>query len=171
MARLTLKENGEYRLILPDHTDGDMSNTELERAIDQGINKLGQLEDIEEKLGIDLDTLFKVLRDGFYRISLIDNDLKYKDLYDKKYWTEDRIYIITGEKQPDKYTNGRVYVKGIYKESNYFGIDFKEKAIYQIVCSNDEFFGGESQRTVYYYFKDYGKKTRGGWALTAEELE
>lgn len=29
--------------------------------------KLGQLEDIEEELGIDLVTLFKALKDGFYR--------------------------------------------------------------------------------------------------------
>lgn len=30
------------------------------------INKLGQLEDIEEELGIDLITLFKALKDGLY---------------------------------------------------------------------------------------------------------
>ena len=30
------------------------------------INKLGQLEDIEEELGIDLVTLFKALKNGFY---------------------------------------------------------------------------------------------------------
>ena len=29
--------------------------------------KLGQLEDIEEELGIDLITLFKALKDGIYR--------------------------------------------------------------------------------------------------------
>lgn len=30
------------------------------------INKLGQLEDIEEELGIDLTTLFKALKNGIY---------------------------------------------------------------------------------------------------------
>lgn len=29
-------------------------------------NKLGQLEDIEEELGIDLDTLFKALKNGIW---------------------------------------------------------------------------------------------------------
>ena len=32
----------------------------------QCVNKLGQLEDIEEELGIDLITLFKALKDGIY---------------------------------------------------------------------------------------------------------
>lgn len=35
---------------------------------DNAENKLGQLEDIEEQLGIDLVTLFKALSDGFYFI-------------------------------------------------------------------------------------------------------
>ena len=32
----------------------------------QCVNKLGQLEDIEDELKIDLITLFKALKDGFY---------------------------------------------------------------------------------------------------------
>lgn len=66
--RLTTKENGEYRLILPDHYDGDLSNfnAELERAIDQSIDKLGQLEDFEDELGIDLIILLKALMQGIY---------------------------------------------------------------------------------------------------------
>ena len=32
----------------------------------QCVNKLGQLEDIEEENGVDLITLFKALKDGFY---------------------------------------------------------------------------------------------------------
>lgn len=32
------------------------------------IDKLGQLEDIEEKLGVDLITLFKAIENGFYYI-------------------------------------------------------------------------------------------------------
>lgn len=44
---------GEY-----DYVDG-LDN------LDPIVNKLGQLEDIEEELGIDLMTLFKALREGF----------------------------------------------------------------------------------------------------------
>lgn len=33
---------------------------------EKAIQKLGQLEDIEEELGIDLVTLFKVLKNGVY---------------------------------------------------------------------------------------------------------
>lgn len=41
---------------------------ELEGTYDRDrLNKLGQLEDIEEELGIDLITLFKVLTEGIYR--------------------------------------------------------------------------------------------------------
>ena len=51
------------------------------------IDKLGKLEDIEEELGIDLATLIKALKDGFYyKISFqniktgkIDQEIKYTD--------------------------------------------------------------------------------------------
>ncbi len=68
MERLTSEENGEYRLILPDHTDGDMSkfNSELEKAIDRGINKLGRYEDFEQYFGIDFLTFVKSLVKGVY---------------------------------------------------------------------------------------------------------
>ena len=36
------------------------------KSIDVCMNKLGQLEDIEEELGIDLITLFKALKNGCY---------------------------------------------------------------------------------------------------------
>lgn len=54
MERLTIKVNNEY---ITDDTKC-MKN--------KYINKLGQLEDIEEELGIDLITLFKVYINGFY---------------------------------------------------------------------------------------------------------
>ena len=44
-------------------------NNEIEveiAKIDEGFTKLGQLEDIEEELGIDLITLFKALKNGVY---------------------------------------------------------------------------------------------------------
>lgn len=69
MKRLTNKENGQYRLIFPDHIhDGDMSNfnAELEKAIDQSIDKLGQLEEIEDELGIDFLMLDKICKNGVY---------------------------------------------------------------------------------------------------------
>ncbi len=44
------------------------------------LNKLGQLEDIEEELGIDLATLFKALKQGYiyYPINCPNDCYKYK---------------------------------------------------------------------------------------------
>ena len=56
MNRLTYKVNGHYYF------------DNLDDLIDAS-NKLGQLEDIEEELGIDLILLFKALKDGlFYKL-------------------------------------------------------------------------------------------------------
>ena len=55
--------NYEYNRI----KDHDIMRGNLGRITDDMIfNKLGQLEDIEEENGIDLITLFKALKDGFY---------------------------------------------------------------------------------------------------------
>lgn len=35
--------------------------------IEEGANKLGQLEDIEDELGVDLEIFLKALENGFYR--------------------------------------------------------------------------------------------------------
>ena len=49
--------------------DHDIMRGNLGRITDDMIfNKLGQLEDIEEELGIDLIILFKALKNGFYHI-------------------------------------------------------------------------------------------------------
>ena len=54
-------------------------------AIDgEPITKLGQLEDIEEELGIDLITLFKALKNGFYTKS--NNGIKF--------WKEDDKHFV-----------------------------------------------------------------------------
>ena len=45
-----------------------MMEYEYQQAEMDCINKLGQLEDIEEELGINLITLFKALKNGFYHI-------------------------------------------------------------------------------------------------------
>lgn len=55
MERLTEKAEIGYR-----EKDNDYS-------IKVSIQKLGQLEDIEEELGIPLEVLFKALKDGIYR--------------------------------------------------------------------------------------------------------
>ena len=55
--------NYEYNRI----KDHDIMRGNFGRITDDMIfNKLGKLEDIEEELGIDLRTLFKALKNGFY---------------------------------------------------------------------------------------------------------
>lgn len=64
----TLYLNYEYKRI----KDYDIDRGNFGRISDDMIfNKLGKLEDIEEEVGIDLITLFKALKNGFY--------FKYKD--------------------------------------------------------------------------------------------
>ena len=55
MVRLTRKINGKYE------TDPHISP-------DSFFDKLGQLEDIEETIEIDLLTVFKAVKNGFYDI-------------------------------------------------------------------------------------------------------
>ena len=56
MNRLTKKkQDGSYVVI-----NGEFYN------VGEHIDKLGQLEDIEKELGIDLITLFKALKNGIY---------------------------------------------------------------------------------------------------------
>ena len=70
--RLTLKLDEDlttkyldYKYIrIPDY---DIEHGNYGRISDDMLyNKLGKLEDIEEELGIDLITLFKALKNGFY---------------------------------------------------------------------------------------------------------
>ena len=64
MNRLTYqKRDGNYSIRF------DLGN--LQQVDIKAMNKLGELEDIEEELGIDLITLFKALKNDFY--------FKYKD--------------------------------------------------------------------------------------------
>lgn len=60
MSRLTKKDKNGYQV------KGDNPNTSIAMDISNAIQKLGQLEDIEEELGIDLHTLFKALKNGIY---------------------------------------------------------------------------------------------------------
>ena len=56
--------------------------------------KLGQLEDIEEELGIDLITLFKALENGIY-IKELNNDYPYWD-FELRHITGIGIVIMWG---------------------------------------------------------------------------
>ena len=67
-------------------------------------NKLGQLEDIEDELGIDLIILFKMIRDGFYiktsdDILFFKNEDKYEMLKKYKDFTNDygKTWALTKE--------------------------------------------------------------------------
>ena len=54
--KITCRGKATYRI----------SNAEKES---KALTKLGQLEDIEEELGIDLNTLFKALKNGVYMLT------------------------------------------------------------------------------------------------------
>lgn len=84
MKRLTKKQKDYYVSI-----NGEFHN------IGEHVNKLGQLEDIEEELGIDLITLFKALKNGFYAehryiqqcyICFIDDEWAIVNLKNDEWW-------------------------------------------------------------------------------------
>lgn len=70
MGRLTKKINEnrrKYRVITnADLYPGDYVVEDLCIRLDEAIDKLGQHEDIEEELGIDLITLYKALTNGVW---------------------------------------------------------------------------------------------------------
>lgn len=69
MIRLTKKVENQYIIECPDlnnYIDGKIQLNEFLSAQDKGTQKLGQLEDLEEDLGIDLITLFKALKNGIW---------------------------------------------------------------------------------------------------------
>ena len=82
MNRLTKKNDVGYFPAFEHETKGNYYDL---------IHKLGQLEDIEEENGIELTTLFKVLKDGFY--------IKYND----KLSTGDKIVYYSANKGTIKY--------------------------------------------------------------------
>ena len=85
MDRLTKNNDTQYDLVGKCDTNIEefTSNHKLRNDL---LNKLGQLEDIEEELGIDLITLFKV-RQIYWRIKYIDTG-EYSDI-EKSY----RVYL------------------------------------------------------------------------------
>lgn len=78
MSRLTEKNDERYDFSPSNFTGNDLSNyySELEIAIAKMLLKVGQLEDIEAELGIDLRTLLKALRNGVY----VNNEHFYRGL-------------------------------------------------------------------------------------------
>ena len=60
MERVTIKEKWQ------DGLSGEQFQYRYKEFNNDHINKLGQLEDIEEEIGIDLITLFKAKNNGFY---------------------------------------------------------------------------------------------------------
>ena len=96
-----------------DSTDID-EEYKLEEDVSVGevVDKLGQLEDIEEELGIDLITLIKALKNGIwlkdkkdqflpYRCLLRDDFILvlYEDIYKKEYLLKDygKTWALTRE--------------------------------------------------------------------------
>lgn len=51
------------------------------------VTKLGQLEDIEEELGIDLVTLFKALKDGIFVDGHSEREYVFLDVNEKELFT------------------------------------------------------------------------------------
>lgn len=65
MKRLTKNNDTQYDLVgrCDSNIEEFKTNTELRNKV---LNKLGQIEDLEEELGIDLITLFRALQYGIY---------------------------------------------------------------------------------------------------------
>ena len=104
--RLTKYEPSETSMFPYKLKDEELS-TELD-----SIHKLGQLEDIEDELGIDLITLFKALKNGIwvkdkkdqwlpYHCLLRDDFIfvLYEDIYKKEYLLKDygKTWALTKE--------------------------------------------------------------------------
>ena len=111
----------------------------------EGCNKLGQLEDIEDELGIDLIILFKALNNGIWS----------KGGYYESCCVENEPHFI----KPEDIMLGKVW----YFESKHIN-DYEDyiKEPNQLCLFEMEY--EDDQYTV--RVKDYGKT----WALTKEKL-
>lgn len=55
--------------------------------IEEAVDKLGELEDIENEIEIDLITLFKALKDGIYvKVNREINFIRYVSIFKKRKW-------------------------------------------------------------------------------------
>ena len=109
--------------------------------------KLQELEDLEEELGIDLITLFKALKKGiWYKHNEMKVNPKYYDNNDRWDWCDFPYYIETK----------KIVIEYIKK----FGLrKSNDKLLFFSVRAYDDWYE--------LYFEDYGKT----WALTREELK
>ena len=75
MERLTRDNDTQYDLIgnYNSNIEEFTNNHKLRNSV---LNKLGQLEDIEEELECDLITLFKALKQGYIYVKLEDGIIK-----------------------------------------------------------------------------------------------
>lgn len=158
MERLTEKdEEGRYGFITENNTLGIFDKDSL---ADKCYTKLGQLEDIEEELGIDLITLFKTLKNGVFVKDEYERTIKKHYIFkcyfnvlwfDLEFETFEGVVYHCGTRQEkDVYTNEEKYIK-----------DYKSHPAKE----NSYSVGMYGETTI--RLKDYGKT----WALTKEELE
>ena len=128
MKRYTKKYDGNYHQY--DNTYSIAKDIKNEECL----NKLGQLEDVEEDFGITWDILLQACTKGF--------------------WTSSAFI----EPKNNEITK-RV-----------FFIDVLHKQIVEYLTIAGDAKCHENRSFWCYKFKDYGKKTAYGWALTKEEF-
>lgn len=116
-------------------------------SYDDCLNKLGQLEDIEQELGIDL-------------VSLLNTKVIYIAKF--SYWR----WNIDSKQQCKKEDKGAQENKEI-KEKKRFCVDFinKEIVVIETILASDDF--DYKTKITRFPFSEYGKT----WAFTREELE
>ena len=121
-----------------------LKDEEIATELDS-IHKLGQLEDIERELGVDLVTLFKAIENGFYYIK---ND----EIHFCRWCIRVNYSLI--EVSPC------YAVKETTLQSCYYG------DVSELKQTKDAHYW-DWDTSLYVKLKDYGKS----WALTKEELE
>ena len=92
MSRRTKKrKDGWYdiNLVIDENVDEELKPLVIGEYVRHSLNKLGQLEDIEEELGIDLTTLFKALTQGIWAW---ENVFRGDDV-ERKLYKIDKVYI------------------------------------------------------------------------------
>ena len=109
MSRLTRKYDDDSGYTTIESTDGcgcgyDDINI---YPYNDCVNKLGELEDLEEELGVDLITLFKALKDGI--------------IYFDWYGEIKSDFIVTLEKD-----NSRNFYISTYNDLNFYLKDYKK---------------------------------------------
>lgn len=137
--RLTNKIDNHYHII---HNWSARNTFEDQNKEDFAIQKLGQLEDIEDELGIDLTTLFKALKNGCW--------IKHKKTWETKYKIE---YF-----EPDEFAICFHNDMIMFCQVRYYGDESGWGRSIEIE--------GDYHETHYFGTSNYGKT----WALTKEEL-